>query len=591
VSGTRTTPDGSRIPPHDLEAEQALLGAMLLTRDAIDAASGVASPDDFYDPGHGHVFEAVTGLYGRGEPVDPITVADDLRRRGLLEQVGGPGAIIALQAATLAVGNAGRYARIIEELARLRRLIAVGAEITELGWAVPEDVDATVDRAGTLVRGLAGQAAADEEEAEAVPADGPRLAPSLIEDHLLGWCAVEVSASTGISLAGPWAVLCSIVGTYIGPGPHIVTAGTRRAHDYVGLVGASGQGKGYTVTSVTDMLRPVLDMGEWLDERTATGVNSGEHLIDRLAEEGDCRLLHYEPEIGRLMAVDSRGGSTLSAVVRDAYDSPAVLKTGSRSKVARAESPHLGSIVACTPADLGELMTPQSLRNGVAGRYGWHHVRQDVYRPFGAAAADYDSVRGDLARVISDASRLGVLRWSPEATEMWAVESATIAAEVAAMPDPLDALLSRGPSECASLVLLLVVTDVTVKHPRHTVEARHVEAAVAIWRGWRVPSTLYVFGGAGLVEASKEAVREREADAPDLNPFARRANRVHEAAKAAGGTLGANGQDAALGKRSTAVERAAIRTYLERQGLGYSVEGSHARQRGQRVVYVVGSAP
>ncbi len=150
-----------RVPPHDIEAEESLLGAMLLSRDAIAAAIEVVGADDFYKPAHTHVFEAVCGLYGRGEPADPVTVADELRRGDLLEVVGGTGTLIALQAATPATGNAGRYARIVEELALLRRMIGVAGEIAELGYSVPEDVTGAVDRAESLVFGVAQRRLAD----------------------------------------------------------------------------------------------------------------------------------------------------------------------------------------------------------------------------------------------------------------------------------------------------------------------------------------------------------------------------------------------------------------------------------------------
>ncbi len=144
-----------RVPPHDLEAEESLLGAMLLSRGAIAAAIEVVAADDFYKPAHTHVFDAVCGLYGRGEPADPVTVADELRRADLLEVVGGAGTLLALQAATPATGNAGRYARIVEELALLRRMIGVAGEIAEIGYSVPEDVTAAVDRAESLVFNVA----------------------------------------------------------------------------------------------------------------------------------------------------------------------------------------------------------------------------------------------------------------------------------------------------------------------------------------------------------------------------------------------------------------------------------------------------
>jgi replicative DNA helicase len=124
---------------------------MLLSRDAIAAAVEACSADDFYKPAHGHVFEAITSLYGQGEPVDPVTVADELRRAELLDAIGGPATLISLQANTPATANAGRYARIVEEHALLRRLIGVAGEIAEMGYSLPDDVTAAIDRAESMV--------------------------------------------------------------------------------------------------------------------------------------------------------------------------------------------------------------------------------------------------------------------------------------------------------------------------------------------------------------------------------------------------------------------------------------------------------
>lgn len=140
-----------RVPPHNLQAEQSLLGAMLLSRDAIASAVEACGTDDFYKPAHSHIFDAITALYSQGEPADPVTVADELSRAGLLEAVGGLSTLISLQADTPATANAGRYATIVEEHALLRRLIGVAGEIAELGYSVPDDVEAVVDQAETLV--------------------------------------------------------------------------------------------------------------------------------------------------------------------------------------------------------------------------------------------------------------------------------------------------------------------------------------------------------------------------------------------------------------------------------------------------------
>jgi replicative DNA helicase len=98
---------GARVLPNDLQAEESLLGAMLLSRDAIAAATEILGADDFYKPAHGHIFDAITTLNAAGEPADPVTVADELRRAGLLDAIGGPATLVTLQAGTPATSNAG----------------------------------------------------------------------------------------------------------------------------------------------------------------------------------------------------------------------------------------------------------------------------------------------------------------------------------------------------------------------------------------------------------------------------------------------------------------------------------------------------
>jgi replicative DNA helicase len=143
-----------RVPPHNLQAEESLLGAMLLSRDAVAAAAERVTADSFYKPAHGHIYDAVSTLTARGEPVDPVTVADELRRADLLEQLGGPSVLLSLQANTPATSNAGRYAQIVEDHALLRRLIQVASEISELGYSLPDDVIKTLDTAETMVYDL-----------------------------------------------------------------------------------------------------------------------------------------------------------------------------------------------------------------------------------------------------------------------------------------------------------------------------------------------------------------------------------------------------------------------------------------------------
>lgn len=123
----------SRVPPHNREAEAALLGAMLITPAAIATASERLVASDFYDLNHGHVFAAITALSNTGQPADAVTVADELSRLGLLDQIGGKRALADIMD-TPAPGNARRYADIIARDAALRNQIALLGEATEAAY-------------------------------------------------------------------------------------------------------------------------------------------------------------------------------------------------------------------------------------------------------------------------------------------------------------------------------------------------------------------------------------------------------------------------------------------------------------------------
>jgi replicative DNA helicase len=139
--------DFERTPPHDVAAEQCVLGGMLLSKDAISDVIEVIRPTDHYRPAHQLIHEAVLDLYGRGEPADAITVANELSRRGEIARVGGGPYLHTLIASVPTAANAGYYARIVRERAILRRLVEAGTRIVQFGYAGEADADDLVDRA------------------------------------------------------------------------------------------------------------------------------------------------------------------------------------------------------------------------------------------------------------------------------------------------------------------------------------------------------------------------------------------------------------------------------------------------------------
>jgi replicative DNA helicase len=140
-----------RQPPQDIQAEQSVLGGMLLSKDAIADVVEVVRPVDFYRPAHQVIYETILDLYGRGEPADPVTVSAELTRSGQLMRVGGTPYLHTLISSVPTAANAGYYAEIVAERAVLRRLVEAGTRIVQLGYGAANgqggEVDEVVDRA------------------------------------------------------------------------------------------------------------------------------------------------------------------------------------------------------------------------------------------------------------------------------------------------------------------------------------------------------------------------------------------------------------------------------------------------------------
>jgi len=136
-----------RTPPQDVPAEQSVLGAMLLSKDAIGEVTEVLKGRDFYRPAHEYIYDAIMDQYGRGEPADAITVADNLGKRGQLGQVGGHIYLHELVSQVSVTANAGYYAEIVRDKAILRRLVDASMKISQMGYQAEGDVNGIVDRA------------------------------------------------------------------------------------------------------------------------------------------------------------------------------------------------------------------------------------------------------------------------------------------------------------------------------------------------------------------------------------------------------------------------------------------------------------
>ena len=147
----------ANLPPQDLDAEESVLGAMMVSPNAISIVAEVLGPEDFYRRSHGQIYETIRAMYAEGEAVDSITVINALQARGILEDVGGKAAINTLASTVPSVSNARRYAEIVRETSTYRGLIKAGTQIADLGYQRLGDPREAVDRAEQVVFEIANQ--------------------------------------------------------------------------------------------------------------------------------------------------------------------------------------------------------------------------------------------------------------------------------------------------------------------------------------------------------------------------------------------------------------------------------------------------
>lgn len=136
-----------RIPPHNMDAEQSVLGSMILDKEAIITVAEILVPDDFYKESHKHIYSSILELYKRDEPVDLVTLSEALIQSDILDAIGGITYLTSLSNAVPTTTNVKFYATIVEEKAILRRLIAASSEILEKGYNAKEDVMNILDKA------------------------------------------------------------------------------------------------------------------------------------------------------------------------------------------------------------------------------------------------------------------------------------------------------------------------------------------------------------------------------------------------------------------------------------------------------------
>jgi replicative DNA helicase len=148
---------GAHVPPHDLDAEQAVIGAMLVSETAVSVIGEMLAAEDFYSETHRVLYGAMMRLYSRGDPIDQLTLSDELKGIGEFDRIGGRSYVFRLVESVPTAANAARYAEIVRGKALLRAVIDAGSRIQQEAFAEPEDVTQALDAAEQLIYGVSNR--------------------------------------------------------------------------------------------------------------------------------------------------------------------------------------------------------------------------------------------------------------------------------------------------------------------------------------------------------------------------------------------------------------------------------------------------
>ena len=365
---------------------------------------------------------------------------------------------------------------------------------------------------GTLGEAIAARVLALVPERPAAPAAVPAGWPVLDPAARHGLAGEIVSGIEPHSEADPAGLLVSVLvafGALVGAGPHAVAdSAPHPARLNAVLVGNTAKGRKGSAQANVDRLMRAADP-YFARERCLNGYGSGEALIDALrplgeGEVADHRLLVTEPEFARILGVARRDGSTLSAVIRQAWDGGR-LAVRSRSGTTVADNAHVCVLAHISADELRAKLTETDVAGGFANRFLFVCVRRSKLL---ASGGNLDDGTGagfarNFALLATKARKVGTLRRTPEATSYWEQIYAEMAADEPA--GLLAAIIARDSAQVLRLSVTYALLDGGDK-----IGAEHVRAAWALWQYCRA-SAAFVFGesvGHPLADALLRAVRD-----------------------------------------------------------------------------------
>jgi hypothetical protein len=523
-----------RVPPQDLEAEQAVLGGMILSADAIADVVNVLDPGDYYRPAHETVHRAICDLHHAGQPVDPIILTAELSKRSELGRVGGPSYIHTLVHAVPIAANAEYYAEIVRAKARLRRLIEHGTRLVQLASAPgadPEDIGAVAvtqvtELAAPERSALDGPTADDRTGTMPNPLYDPhpgarrpqRPGPTPHPAVFCGWLGETVRELDPTTEADPVAVLVNLMsaaGAIIGRRPHLWIGNDRHPALLWSLtIGATSAGRKGSATSTAKRPLATAFPEFFGPDHTPRGLNSGEGLIEYVKDDNgdnaspaslDKRLWVVESEYAVTMSRGRREGSSLPGVLRQAWDGEDL---GSMVRDSmKATNPHIAILGHITPDEFRAKMQDSEMAGGTYNRFLPIFCHRNLILPEsrGADPQLIDNVAHAWRTVLNDAAKVDEVEISAEARALYRDEIYPALTE-----DSAGGALAEFTARAAPYALRAAMVYALCDHG-DTIQEEHMRAAWHLINYARATAAHLVGSGSGDPKLDKLAAAVRKA--------------------------------------------------------------------------------
>jgi hypothetical protein len=487
-----------KLPPQCVELERSVLGSILCDNTKLDEIIEILGPEDFWEDKHQSLYHVILRLHHERKSFDIVMVADELIRRDMLKRLGGIEFLRELCDTAILV-HCVKHAHEVKTAATERSIIRIANETVRDGYSRLLTPEQTVERAVSHLSALFEDGESDQDDGIR---DFPEQPGEAAFHGIMGEIVREIDPHTEANLAAILMQLLVGFGSMCGRGPHWVHESDKhRLNLYLCLVGNTADGKKGTSWGYPRRILTAVD--ESWSNRIIPGINSGPALIEQVADEEttrtgsflrgvpDKRVLMYESEFTRLLAIFARDSETLGMVLRQAWEDDCLAALSKKNPV-RATGAHVSVVAHVTPEDLQANLSLNDIANGLGNRFLWVCTK--------ASKKLDDETRLDWRRLDPHIEQLKIalefgrrdigldsvpMGRTPTAQRYWMEQLEVLRKR---RPGLLGAILARGPAQVMRLAAIYAVLD-QVK----SIDVVHLKAALELW-GYCVRSIDFIFG-------------------------------------------------------------------------------------------------